>query len=538
MPMRRITLDPFLRIWAEMEPRRRILTLLSVAAALVLLGLVARIAMTPTMALLYGGLEGAQAGEVVAALEARGQRFDVRGNAIWVEARLRDETRMSLAAQGLPASSTNGYEILDGLSGFGTTSQMFDAAYWRAKEGELARTIVASPNVRAARVHIAQGSGVPFRRDQRASASVTITPAGGPVTQAQAQAFRFLVASAVPGLGAQDVAVIDTLAGLVPTDDVGAPGQGAERAMELRRNVERLLEAHLGPGRAVVEVNIDTVLDREVITERVIDPESRIAVMQENDERNATSTDTRQGGVSVASNLPDGDAAAGPGEAQSREVQTATRTTFDLSQTQREIERGPGAIRRLTVAVLIDGTREIAADGTQNFVPRPPAEMAALRELVASAVGFDEGRGDVITLHSLPFEPLGAEPGTLAGPGLIDRLGIDPMAVIRLLALLIALGIIAIFVLRPALREGRSRSALALPGADLSGPEPMSMGPILSGEIEDGFPRFNEPAGLSLGDFEEPPADPVERMRKLIAERQSESLEILRGWVEDGSAKR
>jgi flagellar M-ring protein FliF len=530
-------LDPLLRIWADMDPQRRILTALAVVAALALVGFVARIAMTPSMALLYGGLEGAQAGEIVAALDARGQRYEVRGNSIWVEARARDETRMTLASQGLPASSTNGYEILDGLSGFGTTSQMFDAAYWRAKEGELARTIVASPHVRAARVHIAQGSGVPFRRDRQASASVTVTPAGGPITQAQAQAFRFLVASAVPGLGPQDVAVIDTLGGLIPTEEAGAMGRTGERAEELRRNVERLLEAHLGPGRAVVEVNIDTVLDREVITERVIDPESRVAIRQENDERNATSTDNRQGGVSVASNLPDGDAAPGEGQAETRDVQTATRTTFDLSQTQREIERSPGAIRRLTVAVLIDGTRQTAADGTPTFTPRAEEEMQALRELVASAVGFDAARGDVITLHSLPFEPLAPAPGTLAGPGMIERLGIDAMAVIRLLALLIALAILVLFVLRPALREGRGRSALALPAR----PGALPAGPVLSGEIDDAPARLGEGQEGALRTVTtrtEAQIDPVERMRKLITERQTESLEILRGWVEDGGERR
>ena len=107
------------------------------------------------MALLYSGLDPAAAGEVVAELEAerralRGaRRGDPRRRAA------RDRVRMALAAKGLPAGGPAGYEILDGLSGFGTTSQMFDAAYWRAKEGELARTITASPNVRAARVHLA-----------------------------------------------------------------------------------------------------------------------------------------------------------------------------------------------------------------------------------------------------------------------------------------------------------------------------------------------------------------------------------------------
>ncbi len=545
-PTGRFALDSFIRLWANMDMQRRIMAIAAAAAALALVVIVARIALTPGMALLYGGLEGAQAGEVIRALEARGQRYEVRGDSIWVEVGARDETRMTLAAQGLPANSSTGYELLDGLSGFGTTSQMFDAAYWRAKEGELARTIVASPHVRAARVHIAQGSGVAFRRDQQASASVTVTPAGGPLTPAQAHALRFLVASAVAGLGPEDVSVIDTVAGLIGSEDASGPGRMGDRAMELRRNVERLLEARLGPGRAVVEVNIETVLDREVITERVIDPDSRIAIRQESDERNATSTDSRPGGVSVASNLPDGDAAGPAGQSESREVQTATRTTFEMSQTQREIERAPGAIRRLTVAVLIDGLRQEGPNGAVEFAPRPEGELSALRELVASAVGYDEARGDMITLLSLPFEPLAIDTGALVGPGMFERLGIDTMAVIRLLALLVALAIVVLFVLRPALRDGTGRAARSMQGGQLPATASLALpadGPVLSGEIEEGGAASGgagaRDAGLrTLGATSDAASDPVERMRRMIAERQTESLEILRGWVEDREERR
>ena len=97
------------------------------------------------MAMLYSGLDATAAGEVVAELEAEGVAFEVDGAAILVDAAARDRIRMQLAAKGLPAGGPAGYEILDSLSGFGTTSQMFDAAYWRAKEGELARTITGSP---------------------------------------------------------------------------------------------------------------------------------------------------------------------------------------------------------------------------------------------------------------------------------------------------------------------------------------------------------------------------------------------------------
>ena len=116
------------------------------------------------------------AGDVVRALEQRGATFDVRGGSIFVDSSQRDELRMTLASEGLPANSTSGYELLDSLSGFGTTSQMFDAAYWRAKEGELARTIVASSQFAMARVHIASTGSNPFQRGITPKASVSVTP--------------------------------------------------------------------------------------------------------------------------------------------------------------------------------------------------------------------------------------------------------------------------------------------------------------------------------------------------------------------------
>ena len=131
-------------LWDGLDARRRLIAALSVVAIVAAVFGISRVATEPSMAMLYSGLDATAAGEVVAELEAEGVAFEVEGAAIMVESAARDRIRMQLAAKGLPAGGPAGYEILDGLSGFGTTSQMFDAAYWRAKEGELARTITGS----------------------------------------------------------------------------------------------------------------------------------------------------------------------------------------------------------------------------------------------------------------------------------------------------------------------------------------------------------------------------------------------------------
>lgn len=508
-------------MWNAMETRRRILALGAAAVMFGAIVILAKVATTPGMSLLYAGLEDAAAGEVIQALEGRGIAYDVRGDAVFVPAALRDETRLMLAASGLPANAHSGYELLESLSGFGTTSQMFDAAYWRAKEGELARTIVASPHIRSARVHISQGNSNVFRREIAPTASVTVTTSGATLTPAQARSLRFLVASAVAGLTPDGVSVIDGLGGLVygPEGEAGPGGQASDRAQDLRRNVERLLEAHVGHGRAVVELSIETVTDREVIHERRIDPESRVAISSETEENSINSTDTRSQGVTVASNLPDGDAAATDGTAESRESQNRQRTNFEVSETRREVERQPGAIRRMTVAVLIDGVRDVDATGAVTWQPRPDAELDALRELVASAVGFDEARGDVITLRSLPFEPVAAM-GTEAATGFFSTTSLDLMTLLKWVFMLLALLVLALFVLRPLLMAARKPEESQEDGL---------AGPFLPDLLQDS--PMNQPMAFNEPDLDS--QDPVERLRQLIEARGEESVHVLRHWMDE-----
>jgi len=545
--------------WFGLPVQRQIIVAVATLGVfLAVLGL-GRIATSPNMALLYAGLDPVAAGDVIQALEQRGIRYRVEGDSIFVSRQERDETRMHLAGSSLPANGAAGYELLDSLSGFGTTSQMFDAAYLRAREGELARTIAASPGIRAARVHIAQASTSPFRRETAPRAAVTVTSATGSVSARQAQAMRFLIASAVPGLEVDAVSVIDAESGLVAGTDADAPDAMQDRASTLRRNAERLLEAHLGPGRAVVEVSIDLVTDTETIVERRIDPETRVAISTEAEERIRSANESGAQGVTVASNLPEGDAGADNGTSESRETETRERTNFEVSESQREIHRAPGAIRRQTVAVLVDGHHAPTGDDAPEWRARSAEELEALRLLVASAVGHDEARGDVITVQSLRFEPI-TEPGTEAlapgpWPGLPEPRTLAALAALTLLAMVLAL-----FVLRPILTAARRNDAtpLAQLATGAATPGQLALGApgervqrgseapedALTGEIEaaPARPRSGSAqagaAGTARGDTAASEdagedADPVARLRRMIAEREQESVEILRHWMQE-----
>tara|TARA_R100001086_G_C11840249_1_gene258927 strand:+ start:948 stop:2555 length:1608 start_codon:yes stop_codon:yes gene_type:complete len=524
------------KLWKALTLRNRIIV---IGAAVVMFWAVlalARMASTPSMTLLYAGLESGAAGEVVAALEQQGVQYQVRNDAILVDATRRDELRMILAGEGLPRSGTSGYELLDGLSGFGTTSQMFDAAYWRAKEGELARTIVSHPAILAARVHIASTGANPFQRNIRRSASVSITTNGAEISAKHARALQFLVASAVADLTPDDVSIIDAEGALVSGTEETKANTSDERAEGLRLRAQRLLEARVGPGNAVVEIALETVTQTESTRERRFDPEGRVAISTDTEERANTSSGSDTS-VTVASNLPDGDAAAG-GTSASENTETRERVNYEVSSTEREIIQQPGAIKRMTVAVLINGIITPDASGTPIFAPRPAEELTALSDLVASAVGLDEARGDALTIRSLQFQP--TEPvGTLVETGLLERLAIDTMTLVQSLVLAIVALVLGLFVLRPILSRPALQPASQLNAPARRVPEPEPALTPLSGVIDDGD---IDVAGLS--DVSETPQaglrqrlddstdDPVARLRALIGQRQEETVEILRNWLE------
>lgn len=534
-------MQQLINVWTGLDLRRQIVVIGATIAMFFAIIAMSRIAAAPNMTLLYAGLETGAAGDVVRSLEQRGVAFEVRGGSIFVDTNQRDQLRMTLASEGLPANSNNGYELLDALSGFGTTSQMFDAAYWRAKEGELARTIVSSSHISMARVHIATTGSNPFQRGVSPKASIAVTAASGTISAQQAKAFRFLVASAVSGLASEDVVVIDANGTLLGANEEEIPAiAGDDKAQMLRERVQRILEARVGFGNSVVEVSVETVTESEAIRERSFDPNGRVAISTDTEERNNSSTDAGGGDVTVASNLPD-ENGNGSGDSASNNTETRERVNYEVSETEREIIRTPGAIKRLTVAVLVNDLISIDENQKSSQAPRSIEEIEALRELVSSAVGFDEGRGDIITIKSMALQSVPTA-GTIVGSSFFSRVNIDIMSAIQMVILAIVTLVLGLFVVRPLLSkeaairpisrqstidqwEGAQNVAVSKQTASsqISGRLDTSSSPV-SKEIGD---EVNLPVVANIGE------DPVERLQKMIGDRQEETVEILRGWLEE-----
>jgi len=520
-------MDRLLETWRKLSAQRRIVLIGAGVATLVAVLALAQMAARPGMSLLYSGLDPATAGEIVGQLEQMQVASEVRGDAIYVASDARDRVRLSLARQGLPRQGQAGYELLDQISGFSATSEMFDAAYWRAKEGELARTLLAATGVSAARVHLAVPSRRPFARESAApSASITITMAGGGLGREQARAMRYLVALAVPGLDPTQVAVIDSQAGMVlaPGEESAAQNAAAaaaEREAKLEAEIEQLLAARVGRDRARVTVSVEADRESERVVETVIEPESQVTVSSDTEEitREASGSPAA---VTVASNLPTGEGAQGPKD-KSSNTESRARVNYDYSTVRRERERAAGAIRQISVAVLVDGITAEGPDGQAQWEPRPEEELAALGELVRAAVGFDAERGDVVTVKSMRFQP-DASIGTLAEANPVARfLERNALTLVQIGVLALVAIVLALTVVRPIL-AGRAGDPADLVAVN----DPAGLPDPGAGAALESLPDGAAPGGAETQDRLTPTPD---TLRRVVSEKQEQTLAMLTDWL-------
>jgi len=470
----------------------------------------------PDYALLYADLEPSTAGEVIARLDGLGVSYRVDGGAIYTESARRDSLRLELAREGLPRQDVVGYELFDEMNSFAMSSDMFDTAYWRAKEGELARSILVMPGISAARVHIGHKNTRGFRsRESNITASVTLQ-AQPRIDSRQAKAVQYLVALAVPDLQPQDVAIIDARGGLIagPGLEEGATMADSDlgRAAALKADLLGLLEARVGAGNARVNVYLDVEINRSKVTERRFDPDGRVLRSQ----TVTDSTDTSNGttaAVTVASNLPDG--AGGAGNSQSERAETTETTSYEISEILTEQETLPGKVNRVSVAVLLDHNRVISDDGVISYEPRSEEELAAVEALVRAAAGLDVDRGDIIRVENLAFiRPESEE--FVTPPGLAANFIQQHGAGLLKLLILCLFGLIALmFFVRPLLK------AFSQPEeAELDGPfAPLNL-MTADGVMEDQA----ETAGL-------PAPDPRARLGEVVRENTDEAAALLAQWL-------
>ncbi|MBS5902030.1 MAG: flagellar M-ring protein FliF [Acetobacteraceae bacterium] len=515
--------------------------------ALLLLGSIAFLALragSPPMALLYADLDPRDAGAVVQSLDKQRIPYQLGagGSTVMVPEEMVPKLRLALAREGLPAGGNVGWEIFDRGESLTTTPFQQDMNRIRALEGELARTIRGLSGVRNARVHLVLPQREAFsRRTNEAQASVVLSMLGSQrLDREGVQAVLHLVATAVPGLKLSAVSIIDSRGELLARGGEALTGPAAastqeemRHAQELRiaRGVEELLERTLGAGKVRAEATVELDSERVQTTEERYDPDNQVARSTQSTQEQSRSGEGGNNSVSVANQLPGAEAAGGNGD-RSQESRTEETTNYEIGKTVRSALREGPVLKRLSVAVLVDGVYEPQPEGAPKFRERTPEELQRLTALVRGAVGADERRGDRVELVSMRFAASEAEMPQAAG----GFLNLSP----ALAARLIESGVYALIVLLALLLVARPlvRRITVLPAATAALPAAGAAAAAVALDAPEGRPALPPAEGdggeamISLTQVDgQIRASSISRLGELVDTYPDETLALVRRWL-------
>lgn len=528
--------------------------------------LIMRASTTP-LAPLYSGLSFEDSAAIVSELQTQNVNYEIRGegDTILVPRDQITQIRMSLAQDGLPTRGQVGYEIFDQQSTLGATSFVQNINNVRALEGELARTISSLARIKSARVHLVLPERALFSREQKDPTASIVLSVRGELSAGEIRAIQHLAASAIEGLTPMRVSVVDDTGRLLASGAGNGPediiaGETEERTLNvenrLRSRVEDLLANVVGSGRARVQVSAELDLNRLSKTSETFDPDSQVVrSTQTRDLANsAKNGDSDQ--VSVSNELPGASTTAGTGNSTSEEASTTEETTnYEISKVTETALTEAGGIKRLSIAVVVDGTYVADATGNSAYTPRTAEEIAQITALVKSAVGFSDTRGDQVEVANLQFadRPELAATGT-SEPGLLDFTRDDLMNSAEMaVTLLIALALV-FFVLRPLLKRvlAPEPKPLALPASAELGANPAlgpgnfganglaSSLPNLNGEYSDEDEQTQKPPRVpawmnnakSMGESQ---AQTLRTVGQLVDENPKQAALIVRDWLASAS---
>lgn len=497
--------------------------------------------------LLFADVDMREAGQITQKLEQANIPYELRGDGstIFVARSRVLEARMMLSQDGLPSRGSVGYEIFDNPDALGQTQFQQNINRLRALEGELARTIASIDGIASARVHLVLPERQLFsEQTEQPSASIVLQLRRDALTPGQVRAIRNLVASATPGLSSNRVTILDETGRLLAaaSDNAGdAAGDGidARQAAEeerIRHIVSDIVEGVVGPGNARVQVSADMDFDRVSETSERFDPEGRVVRSSTTTETTGNSQDrTAAQGATSAANIPDGSGGNGPQSGSTTANNSSQEVTnYEISRTTTTRVSEGGAIKRLSVAVAVDGvTTPGQGNGQPQWTARTPEEMQRLTQLVRSAVGFSEQRGDVVEVVNVRFARAPSEGAEAKPPGLLDNLSV--MRLVEVGAGLIAALALIFFVLRPLIgglvRGGARDAALGAPGA-LPGPPgappfaaalPAPDGAVATAELEPSIDIAQIQGRVR--------ASSVKKVAEVVDQHPDESIQIIRGWL-------
>jgi flagellar M-ring protein FliF len=505
----------------------------------------------PHMTPLFTDLSMQDSATIVKDIERQGIPYELKhdGAVILVPKDQVTRVRMKLAESGLPKGGGVGYEIFDKSDTLGATSFIQNINHLRALEGELARTIRALHRVEMARVHLVLPERPLFSRDKvEPSASIVLKVRGSLETQ-QVRAIRHLVASAVNGLKPERVSIVDESGRLLADGSAGDAGVGGnvderQSAFErrLRDQIESIVTSVVGPGRARVQLTTEFDFNRVTQTSDRFDPEGRVVRSSQTREEQASSSESREGQVSVGNELPGANppqpgANATPPRDQSKKSEEIVN--YEISRTTRtEVIEG-GRVKRISVGVLVDGLYAKNANGEPVYEARSKEELDRIAALVRSAIGFDQRRGDLVEVVNLRFaeQPISviSEPTGLSS--WLQFTKDDILRAIELLVMAVLGLIVLLFVVRPLVRRiitpdqiadviggapalaGDAGAAVAIAAADVP---PIQAVPSQTSRMID--------MAQVQGQVH---AQSIQKVGELASRNPNETVSIIREWLQD-----
>ena len=427
-----------------------VITLISIAAFVVLVN-------QKEYRTLFSNLSTEDAGEIVSVLQEKKIPYKISstGDSVLVPTEYVSELRLSLASSGLPQGGGVGFEIFDNKN-FGVTDFVQKLNYQRALQGELSRTITGLDEIQHSRVHVVIPKESLFVEKQgKPTVSVIIKlKTGRNLRASQVEGIAYLVAGSVEGLSPEEVMIVDSGGNILSAVKSGSQmSKRTDSQMEFQRNVEKNLADRIRTmlenvvGKEKVVVRVSATLDFRVMekTEESYDPEE--PVVRSMHRRSEKSSASDSGGESTVSPTSgSNEQSYGTGHEKTDET-----INYEINRIVSKTVMPVGEVKKLSMAVLVDGIYNKNDKGVEEFQPRSKKEIETMENLVKRSVGFDAERGDQIVVSSIPFRKIELEMGPVEEEGWKSKLHLI-VPLIKYFVPLIVLIFVLFFILRPLIK--------------------------------------------------------------------------------------
>ncbi|MBX3579380.1 MAG: flagellar M-ring protein FliF [Rhizobiaceae bacterium] len=514
------------------------------ALVLVIIGVASVYLNRPAFETLYVGLERSDVNQIGLVLSESGIDFDVAsdGTTVLVAAGTTAKARMLLAEKGLPTSANAGYELFDNVGSLGLTSFMQQVTRVRALEGEIARTIQSIAGIKAARVHIVMAERANFRREEQEPTASVVIRSSGIDAEKNAMSIRYLVAAAVPGLNVDKVTVLDANGNLLaagddPNNTSASRSIGIERTVEtqIEDNIRRALTPYLGPDNFRASVKADVNTDTRQTEETIFDPESRVERSTQIVRSNETSNQRASAApATVEQNLPEADTGGSNGPESSAENERKEEiTNYEINSKRIATVSNGYTVTKMSVAVVVNQQRLATILGAGATPEQFKARIDEIQKVVASATGFNETRGDVISVSAVEFID-GLDGVEIAAPGFMDGISQHTGTIINAAAFIVVVFLVTWFGLKPMVAAVTRPETPALPSPSFeevqrSLPNPDGSMPQVTAE---GITATGLPTNTPLDDLRQKlrPA-PQDRLARMVDLNEERTAQILRKWT-------